>query len=248
MEAALLGLFMISACSFGVLLEHPASPIRKAIDNALLRRILMGLAMGTTAIALIYSPMGRRSGAHFNPAVTITFLRLRKIAAADAAFYILAQFIGGLAGTLVAAETWGKFVAHPSVHYVVTIPGVRGLVWASAAEFIIAFLMMTTVLNVSKSRLARFTGLFAGALVALYISLEAPLSGMSMNPARTFGCAVIANVWTAWWIYFVAPPLAMVSAAELSMRRQGIQAIACAKLHHDMKYRCIFCGNEGETQ
>jgi aquaporin Z len=90
MEAAGLGIFMVSACGFGTLLEYPASPVRQAIPDPLARRALMGLAMGLTAIALVYSPWGKRSGAHLNPAVTWTFWRLGKVAPRDALAYPLA--------------------------------------------------------------------------------------------------------------------------------------------------------------
>ncbi len=97
------------------------------------------------------------------------------------------------------------------------------------------------VLIVSNhARLSRFTPYFAGFLVALYISLEAPVSGMSMNPARSFGSAVVANVWASWWIYFVAPPLAMLSAAEAYVRVKGLREIYCAKFYHYGAVRCIF--------
>ena len=78
-EAACLGLFMISAFTFGALLEHPASPVHQAIADSLARRFLMGLAMGGTAAGIIYSPWGKQSGAHFNPSVTLTFLWLGKV-------------------------------------------------------------------------------------------------------------------------------------------------------------------------
>jgi aquaporin Z len=92
-------------------------------------------------------------------------------------------------------------------------------------------------------RLNRYTGLFAGLLVMLYISLEAPISGMSMNPARTLGSAVSAGNWTSIWIYFIAPPLGMLGAAEIYVRRRGINRVLCAKLHHENNERCIFrCG------
>src|SRR5215467_4160317 len=94
-EAACLGLFMVSACSFTVLLEHPASAIRQRLSSALVRRLLGGIAMGVTAVALIYSPWGKQSGAHLNPSVTLTFLRLGKVEPWDAGFYVVAQFIGG---------------------------------------------------------------------------------------------------------------------------------------------------------
>ena len=86
-EAAGLGLFMASAGLLGVLLYHPASPTVDAIADPIGRRVFMALAMGLTTIALIYSPWGQRSGAHFNPAVTLTFFRLGKVAGWDAGFY-----------------------------------------------------------------------------------------------------------------------------------------------------------------
>jgi len=115
---------------------------------------------------------------------------------------------------------------------------------AFLAELGISFLLMTVVLNVSNTdRLAPFTGLFAGTLVATYISLEAPLSGMSMNPARTVASAMPAQLFTALWVYFTAPPLGMLLAAELYLRRKGPRQIRCAKLHHQNSKRCIFrCG------
>ncbi len=97
-EAICLGLFMISAFSFATLLEHPSSAVHQAIANATLRRFLMGLAMGGTAIAIIYSPWGQQSGAHINPATTLTFFRLGKVARWDAVFYVAGQFLGGTIG------------------------------------------------------------------------------------------------------------------------------------------------------
>ena len=112
----------------------------------------------------------------------------------------------------------------------------------SGAELAISFGLMTIVLLVSNTpRLARFTGLFAGLLVATYISLEAPLSGMSMNPARSFGSAFSARSWTALWVYFTAPPLGMLLAAETYLRVARSRGVFCAKLHHDNPSRCIFC-------
>ena len=241
MEAAELGLFMISACAFTVLLYHPLSPIATAISNELLRRALMGIAMGSTAIALIFSPLGKRSGAHFNPSVTLTFLRLGKIRPWDAAFYTLFQFVGGVIGVLIAFLTLGQVVAHQSVRYAATLPGPGGPLPAFLAEVLITFILMTVILNVSNTkRLSRWTGLFAGALVATYITIESPISGMSMNPARTFGSASIGQLWTSLWIYFTAPLLGMLAAAEAYKRMKSGRAVACAKLHHHNNQRCIF--------
>jgi aquaporin Z len=234
---------MISAFTFGTLLEHPASPLHQAIPNPLLRRFLMGLAMGTSAISIIYSPWGKQSGAHINPSVTLTFFRLGKVKSWDALFYILFQFAGGLFGAIIAVIALSAWVSHPSVNYVVTSPGSYGVALAFVAEIVITFILMTVILHVSNSaRAHKFTGLCAGILVATYITIEAPISGMSMNPARTFASAVPAHYWTAFWIYFTAPLVGMLSAAEVYVRIRGASNVACAKLHHDNNKRCIFCG------
>jgi len=246
MEAAGLGVFMFSACLFGTLLEHPSSPVHQAIRDPFLRRILMGLAMGLTAVGIIYSPWGQQSGAHLNPAVTLTFFRLKKVAPWDAFFYVLAQFAGGIAGVLLISAFLREWLSHPAIKYVATLPGSGGRQVAFVAEFLISFLLMLVVLNASNTRhLARFTGLFAGVLVATYITFEAPFSGMSMNPARTFGSALSARLWTALWIYFTAPPLGMLLAAEVYLRLRGAHKVFCAKLNHDSDKRCIFACNYG---
>src|SRR5713226_2474312 len=108
MEASELAIFMISASLFTILLYHPASPAVGAIPAEFIRRILMGLAMGLTAIALVYSPWGKQSGAHMNPATTLTFFRLGKIEPWDAILYVLAQFVGGTAGVMLSAVIWGS--------------------------------------------------------------------------------------------------------------------------------------------
>jgi len=246
MEGALLGAFMLSACLFGILYEFPGSPVRQAISSNVVRRVLMGLSMGSTAIAIIYSPWGKQSGAHLNPSVTLTFLRLGKIKVHDALFYFAAQSIGSAAAVAVLALFLKDRLAHPAVNYVVTVPGERGVFVALAAEIAISFFLMTAILNISnRQSVSRYTGLVAGALVATYISLESPLSGMSMNPARSFGSAFVSGIWSSFWIYVIAPPLGMLAAAELYLYQRGRHAVGCAKLHHDNPKRCIFCGANG---
>ncbi len=240
-EAWGLGLFMVSACVFGTLLAHPASPVHQAIDDAFARRVLMGTAMGLTAIGIVYSPWGQRSGAHLNPAMTLAFLRLGKIEAPDALFYIAAQFIGGVAGVALSAIALKSALAHPAVSYVATQPGKFGIAAAFAGEVVITFTLMIVVLNVSnRMNIARYTGLCAGALVMLYITFEDPVSGMSMNPARSFGSAFNGQIWHALWIYLTAPPLGMLLAAEVYLRLKGASGVLCAKLHHHNDQRCIF--------
>jgi aquaporin Z len=248
-EAAGLGLFMFAACVVVAALEHPASPLHTLAGPPLQRLALTGIAMGLTAIALIYSPWGQRSGAHLNPALTLTFWRLGKIEGRDALGYVVAQFAGAVAGVAAATGLIGAVVmSHPAVGGVVTVPGAQGWAVAFATETVLAFGMMGVVLMLGNSaRTNRWTGVVAGTMVALYITFAAPLSGMSMNPARTFGTALWAQVWTAIWVYFTAPLLGMGAAAALFVRLRGASAVLCCKLHHDNGQRCIFRCRWGEA-
>ena len=249
MEGAELGLFMISACFFSVLLEYQGSPVQRAVPDPYIRRFLGGLAMAATAISIINSRWGKQSGAHMNPAVTLMFLRLGKIESWDAAFYIVFQFIGGISGVMLSFFLIGKPLAHLSVNFAATQPGSWGTGAAFAAELLISFVMAMTVLAVSNHKsLSRFTPFFAAALVATYITFEAPLSGMSMNPARTLGSAVPAHAFHALWLYFTAPPLAMLLAAQTYTRFHSARVVFCAKLHHNNHERCIFRCRYAELQ
>jgi aquaporin Z len=244
-EGWALGTFMLSAGVFSTLLDAPGSPLREAIENADLRRALVGIAMGLTAMGLIYSPWGRRSGAHMNPAVTLTFLRLGKVRGWDAFFYVLAQLIGGTLGVLLALLALGSAFATPPVSYVTTVPGAAGVGVAFAGELALATLMMLTVLTVSNTgRFAKYTGICAGVLVATFIAFEAPLSGMSINPARTFASALPSGVWTHFWLYLLAPVAGMQLGSVLHGLRTGPRGTGCAKLIHSSDQRCIHCGFE----
>jgi aquaporin Z len=240
-EGAELAIFMISACYFTVWLFDPAYPALHLVPGNALRRLLMGIAMGVTAILIIHSPMGKRSGAHFNPAITLAFFRLGKIGTWDAVFYVIFQFIGGAFGVAVSALFLGASLAVPPVDYAVTVPGRYGTAAAFCAELFMASLLMTVVLWVSnRPAIAAFTSYFVGVLIMFYILLFAPVSGFSINPARTTGSAIFAHVWTAVWLYFVAPILGMMTAAEIYVRLYGTDKILCAKLHPDPSYPCPF--------
>jgi aquaporin Z len=246
MEAAGLGIFMISAGLFTALLEYPNSPVRRALPNDFLRLSLNGLAMGLTAIGIIYSPWGARSGAHMNPAVTWTFFRLGKVKPWDALFYPVFQTLGGIAGVTLVKFALGRIFTDAPVTYVVTVPGKSGVATAFIAEAAIACgLMLMVLFTTTTPRLARLTGVFGGTLVFLYITFEAPLSGMSINPARTIASALPSGIWTAGWIYFVAPVGGMLLAVEVYRGLSKSGQVACAKWNHDSRQRCIFCGHPG---
>jgi len=241
MEAGELGLYMFFACAFATLLRHTASPVRHFISSSLARRALYGLAIGSTVIGIVMTPWGKQSGGHFNPAITFTFYRLGKVELWDALFYAAAQFSGATCGVAIATYVLRGAPENAAVRYAVTVPGVYGNVGAFIGELIISFVLMTTILFVSNSqKLARHTPYCVGALYAIYIAFETPLSGMSMNPARTFGSALRAGYWHAIWIYFIAPTLGMFCAAEVFLRVRGGAAPYCAKLHHTNNKRCIF--------
>jgi aquaporin Z len=194
MESVELGLFMISACVFTALLEYPSSAAHQLLSSTILRHVLSGIAMALTLLALIHSAWGKRSGAHMNPAMTLMFFRLGKVEAWDAVFYVVGQFVGGFIGVLLAFLFIGRPLAHPSVSFAVTRPGMWGTGVAFVAELVISFILAITVLVASNhKKLSRFTPYFAAILVATYITFEAPLSGMSMNPARTLGSALSAH-------------------------------------------------------
>jgi aquaporin Z len=249
MEAFGLALFMVAAVVFATLLEHPSSPIRRAIGDPSVRRAVVGGALGLTASAIIYSPWGRQSGAHLNPSVTLTFVRLGKVKAEDAFFYVLAQFVGSVAGVVAGAALVRGRAADASVNYAVTQPGIAGTAVAFLAECLIAFALMTVVLRASSHpRLQRHTGWLAGALFALCVALEAPLSGTSMNPARSFASALVARETAGLWIYLTAPILGMLCAAQFHVLRQKEPRPFCAKLDHVNSKRCIFCGKAGESR
>ncbi len=218
-EAIGLALFMIFAGGLTTLLEHPESPVHAALPSKMLRHALLGLVMGTYIALLIYSPWGRRTGAHINPAVTLAFWRLGKIKASDAFFFIAAQFIGALITARLLLLAIGAPFSHPDVKYGATTPGPEGAIVAFVAEFVISFLLLYAILiAIHSSGMKKLDGLLAGILIALYLAFETPYSGMSLNPARTFGSAVTAGNYTALWVYFTAPVFAMWLAAEVYLR------------------------------
>lgn len=244
MEAGEVAIYLFFTCVFATVLQHPASPISHLIVPPIARRGLMGLAIGATVTAIILTPWGKQSGGHLNPALTFAFYRLRKVAPWDLMFYVTAQFAGAAGGVALAALVLRVAPGDTPIRYAVTAPGVYGNTVALVAELTISFGLMIAILFLTNyTTLARYTPFFVGALYAVYITFEAPLSGMSMNPARTFGPALEISYWHALWIYFVAPTLGMLLAAGVFLRLRGGVGPYCAKLHHANNKRCIFRHN-----
>jgi len=221
MEAAGLAGFVVGASLLTVFLEHPEMPVMRSWlgDYPMWRRVPLGIILGAYITGVVYL-FGKRSGAHINPAVTWAFFRLGKIGFTDAVFYTLAQFAGAVAAAQITKLALGDFYADPPIRYVVTEPAKWDMSGAAAfgAEFFISFVLMLACLVAANSRrLEKLVAPITGFLIAVYLIVETPYSGMSLNPARSFGSALAANEWRYWWIYFIAPPLAMLLASEVFM-------------------------------
>ena len=216
-EAAGLAFFIACASVFTVLLEHPASSVHQALaGHEVGRRAVLGVSMGFVIVAIVYSPWGKQSGAHINPAVTLAFWYRGKLRGADALWYGVAQVLGGLAGAGLCKQVLGRYYAHTSVHHITTRPGPDGAGVAFGAELLISFVSMAVLLGaLHHARLEKVAGWLIGGLIALYILVETPYSGMSLNPARSLASAVAAQDFRALWVYLVAPPLGMGLAAVL---------------------------------
>ena len=241
MEATELATFMLCICSVGTLLYERNSPFNSLGVSQVTRSVLMGLAISGATYAIIRSPFGRRSGAHFNPALTFAYFGLGRMHRWDALAYIAAQFIGGSTGVFVSHVLFGSNLADLPVLYVVTLPGRYGYLFSFLTEFTMSFSVMEVVLIVSNHRrFAKYSPLCVAFLTVFYFAFCTPLSGYSVNPARSFSSALFARIWDGIWIYFFAPGLGMLAAAALFRRVMGYERIYCAKVFHDLRTVCPF--------
>lgn len=214
-EALGLALFMVSACFFSAMLFSEKSSWYLAISSSTIRDVLMGIAMGSTALFIFYAPVTAPSGSHINPAVTLAFLRLDRMCRYDAMFFAIFQFLGATVAVYVMQWLIGSVLTEAPVNSAVTIPGKTGIWWALITELTISFITMTMVLFTSDNdKLKNHTRIFSGCLVCAWVIFAGPVSGFGMNPARSFGSALPANTWTAFWIYLFMPGAGMLLAAE----------------------------------
>lgn len=214
-EALGLAIFMISACFFSALIFSEKGLWYNAIPSVTWKNIVMGSAMGLTALFIFYSPWTAPSGSQINPAVTLTFLRLDKMCRYDALFFSLFQVAGGLLAVLIMQKIMGSVLIDSPVNSAVTVPGKPGMWWALLIEILIAFVTMSMVLFTSGSdKWKNYTRIIAGCLVCTWVIVAGPISGFGMNPARSLASALPANIWTAFWIYLFVPFIGMLLAAE----------------------------------
>ena len=197
--------------------------------------LLTGLLFAGTGSLLSVTPLGRRSGAHFNPVVTVVFWTQGKVHQHDVAGYVISQVLGALLGTAVIRLLWGHQAQ--ALHFGATAPG-HGLSRPEAAGLeavMTAVLLLAILLMTSSPRSARFTPLVLWPLIALLVWQGAPYTGTSLNPARSFGPAVFADLLSSFWVYLVGPLagglLAVGVFATIKDRR-----VLTAKLFHDPAY------------
>ena len=241
MEGMEIAILMLSTCICGALIYSKDSPLQDVNLSRRSQSMLMGTAIAITTFLIIRSPFGRRTGAHFNPAVTLTFFWLGRVHRWDAACYVMAHFVGAVLGVAASQQILGLRLSAAPVHYLVTLPVSNGSAVAFLGEYLLSALLMGVVLYASNHRrLARFAPFFVALLTVSYFAFSSSISGYSVNPARSFSFALFAWIWQGIWIYFLGPPLGMLTAATLYIRTMGPDSVYCAKVFHDLRSVCPF--------
>ncbi|GAC1360259.1 MAG: aquaporin [Ktedonobacteraceae bacterium] len=216
-------------------------PLAELLPDAGIRRLITGLLFAGSGSLVAISPFGKASGAHINPAVSLAFWAHGKMHHYDIVGYVLGQFLGAITGETLLVLVWHNYVR--SVEYGMTLPGTGYPLWIVfvAELFLTCLLVLMIFLFVSDQRLMRWTPLMTWILVAVMVWLEAPISGTSLNPARSVGPALLALNWTDQWLYFIAPPLgALLAVAFFRLIAIGERDVLTGKLFHSSKYRSIF--------
>ncbi len=232
--AELLGTALLVAVglSFVILNFGQGSPMIQLIPSDGWRRLITGFLFGTTGALITLSPLGKESGAHINPVVTLAFWLMGKLKTGHALGYILAQLAGAVAGALPLLA-WGEMGR--SVSFGATLPGEAFGVWeALLGELLTTFALISGLFFFLRHlRLRPFTPALFPFLYAVMVFLEAPVSGTSTNPARSLGPAVISGVWHGWWVYWLGPLLGMLLGVAV-YRFTGLKwlTIEVAKLYH----------------
>jgi aquaporin Z len=222
-------LLVLVGLSLVIFMFGTGTPMARLVPNEALRRLITGFCFGTTGALIALSWVGKESGAHINPVVTLGFWLMGKLRPGIVLGYILAQLAGAVLGCLPLLA-WGSMGR--SVTFGATVPGPgyslgTVFIW----EAITTFTMVTGLcLFLGFRRIRPFTPAMFPFLYAIMVCLESPISGTSTNPARSFGPALISGEWSAWWIYWLGPLAgAVVAIAACSALARRIEV---AKLYH----------------
>jgi aquaporin Z len=224
---------MVSAgVSVVIFMFGSGSPATVLLPDEGVRRLFTGFLFGLVGAAVAVSPVGRVSGAHLNPAVTIAFHAQGKLAMRDALGYIVAQLLGGLL-SILSLRAWGAMGR--SVHYGATMPRPGVPIWLPVlGEMGVTSALVALIFVMSSHRLTRpFTAWSIAPLFAIMVWLEAPLSGTSANPARSLGPAFLAGDSSDLWIYFLGPiGGALLAVALLRLNFVGVHRPPAARVAH----------------
>ncbi|HME02140.1 MAG TPA: aquaporin [Solirubrobacteraceae bacterium] len=233
-EGAGTALLVLGALSAIALVLGSASPLAGWSGSA--RLLLTGLLVGICVALLVVSPLGRLSGAHLNPAVTLAFWVVRMVSGRDLIGYVAAQLLGALAGALAFRWLWGGVAL--SVNGGVTHPSVA--LWEALCleAGMTALLVVMIFLFVSRERLARLTPLMLVPVLAVLIWKGSPYTGTSLNPARSEGPAIAFGNFADLWLYFLGPILGALTVAAAWRHRDHAAQPKTAKLFHDPRYPC----------
>jgi len=219
------------------LLESARSPVRAALPAGV-RLALIGIAFGLLAAAVALSPIGRRSGAHLNPAVTFGFFLRGHTPGRDAVGYAVAQVAGAIvaaSGFAAVVPTWAASVSWART---APKPGLTGWAAAGIEAALTLGLLLTVFLMVSSARTARWTPAVVTGVLAGLIWAGAPRTGASMNPARTIGPDLVSGDWPVVWVYVLGPATgAVLAAAIFALARR--RTTLTAKLFHDPHYPSV---------
>ena len=204
-------LLVLVGLSLVILMFGAGAPLARLIPSDGLRRLITGFLFGTTGASIALSPVGKVSGAHINPAVTLGFRLMGKLDLRTTLVYIAAQLIGAVVGSLPLL-LWGAM--GKSVEFGATWPG-PGISTSTAllGEAITTFAMVALLaVFLAFRRIRPFTPAIFPPLYAIMVWAEAPISGTSTNPARSLGPAVVSGQWQGWWIYWIGPLAGMLLA------------------------------------
>jgi aquaporin Z len=216
-EAAGTGLFVLGALSAVALVLGDGSPADGLLDSQSGRMLVTGLLVGGVVSLIVLSPLGRLSGAHLNPVVTLAFTLLGRVSAPDVFGYMFAQTAGALAGGVAFRLAWGGVAE--SVDGGVTHPTVATLAALGLEAGMAALLVAAILLFVSRESLVRWIPLMLWLLIGAMIWTGGAYTGTSLNPARSIGPAVAFADFTDLWLYLVAPTLGALAVAALWRRR-----------------------------
>jgi len=220
----------------------PELPMSHIVASHSLRLLITGLIFAGFGSLVAVTPIGKLSGAHLNPSVTLGFWLKRYIHTIDAIAYIIAQAGGAITASVFLKFMWGN-LAKP-FNYGITQPAHGLPAWqAMLIEMLMTSILVTTILwFLAHQKLSQFTPLAVWIVVALLVWQGAPYTGASLNPARSLGPAVISHDYTNIWVYFIGPPLGAVVAVAAFVVHSPKRLLTSAKMFHDPKYRSILAG------